>query len=149
MSWWGKLTKADSCSARAIWTGSKYTVISAWKLITVYHPPEAGRHSYATFGWAGFVGAIAGMSSQGLTVHEANLEESIETFRAIPWVLRTRLVMELAANLDEARDVFTKLTNDTVGFNFHGHLGLGCRRRQVRRQRLRDAGVVHGCVCRQ
>ena len=49
----------------------------------------------------GFVGALTGMSKAGLTVHEANLEESVETFLGFPWVLRLRYIMENANNLAE------------------------------------------------
>jgi len=48
--------------------------ISKYKLITVHHPING--HAHATVGWAGIWGAITGMSSQGITVHEANLESN-------------------------------------------------------------------------
>ena len=62
------------------------------------------------------LGALTGMSSAGLTVHEANLEESAITFDGFPWLLRLRYVMENAANIDEAVAIW-KATNNTVGFN--------------------------------
>jgi hypothetical protein len=40
------------------WT--KDTGISAAKMVTVYHAVEAGQHSYATVGFAGFSAALAG-----------------------------------------------------------------------------------------
>ena len=42
------------------------------------------------------------MSSQGMTVHEANLESNDITFRGFPWVLRLRDVMANAKNINEA-----------------------------------------------
>jgi hypothetical protein len=60
--------------------------INQYKLITVHHPPNGFAH--ATVGFAGVWGAMAGMSSQGLTVHEANLESSLDTFQGFPWILR-------------------------------------------------------------
>lgn len=60
---------------------------------------------------------MAGMSSKGLTVHEANLESKLDTFKGFPWILRLRHVMAYADNLAEAMDIFAG-TNNTVGFNF-------------------------------
>ena len=38
------------------------------------------------------------MSAEGITVHEANLEEDEETFLGFPWLLRLRYIMENAHN---------------------------------------------------
>lgn len=92
------------------------TGLDQHKLVTVSHPPEAGLHAHATFGFAGLAGALAGMSAAGLTVHEANLESNRDSFRGFPWLLRLRHVMESAANLAEAKAVW-ETTNNTVGFN--------------------------------
>jgi hypothetical protein len=123
--------KGLSCSMFGVWgsrteSGHLYTGrnldwladmgISANKLITVFHPEEG--HAHATVGWAGFWGAITGMSSQGISVHEANLESDDITFRGFPWVLRLRHVMAKASNIQEAMSVWNA-TGNTVGFN-HG-----------------------------
>ena len=63
-------------------------------------------------------GAITGMSSAGLTVHEAGLESNDVSYRGFPWVIRLREVMSQAHNLDEALAVWNSTTN-TIGFN-HG-----------------------------
>jgi hypothetical protein len=94
--------------------------ISTHKLITVFHPP--GGHAHATVGWAGVWGAITGMSDQGITVHEANLESDDITFRGFPWVLRLRHIMTHATDLDSALSLWNT-TNSTVGFNH----GIGSR----------------------
>ncbi len=70
-----------------------------------------------TVGFAGIWGAMAGMSSRGLTVHEANLESNLVTFQGFPWILRLRHVMSYSSNLEEALGIFSS-TNNTVGFNF-------------------------------
>mmetsp|Transcript_16337 Transcript_16337/g.27334 ORF Transcript_16337/g.27334 Transcript_16337/m.27334 type:complete len:509 (-) Transcript_16337:406-1932(-) len=95
--------------------------ISAHKLITVFHP--SGGHAHATVGWAGVWGAITGMSDQGITVHEANLESDDITFRGFPWVLRLRHVMAHSEDLDSALSLWNA-TNSTVGFNH----GVGSRK---------------------
>ena len=92
------------------------TGIAKNKLITVHHPPNA--YSHATFGWAVLWGAITGISSQGITVHEANLESDDITWRGFPWVLRLRHVMAHAKNIEEGLSIWAA-TNNTVGFN-HG-----------------------------
>lgn len=123
--------KGLSCSMFGVWgsrtadgrlyTGRnldwlKDTGISNYKLVTVHHPADG--YAHATIGWAGIWGAITGISSQGITVHEANLESNDITFRGFPWVLRLRHVMAHASTLDEALAIW-KSTNSTVGFN-HG-----------------------------
>jgi hypothetical protein len=90
--------------------------ISKYKLVTVHHPKNG--YAHATIAWAGIYGAITGISSQGITVHEANLESNDITFRGFPWVLRLRYVMANAKNLQEALSLWQQ-TNSTVGFN-HG-----------------------------
>ena len=45
-------------------------------------------------------GSITGISSRGLTVHEANLESNDISFRGFPWILRLRHIMGNAGNLE-------------------------------------------------
>lgn len=92
------------------------TGISMYKLITVHHPIKG--YSHATIGWAGLWGAITGMSSKGITVHEANLESNDVTFLGFPWITRLRYIMANAANLEEATSLWLS-TNNTEGYN-HG-----------------------------
>mmetsp|Transcript_30109 Transcript_30109/g.50348 ORF Transcript_30109/g.50348 Transcript_30109/m.50348 type:complete len:507 (-) Transcript_30109:12-1532(-) len=124
--------KGLSCSMFGVWgtrtdKGQLYTGrnldwlpqmgISTHKLITIHHPPS-GLYAHASVGWAGIWGAITGISSMGVTVHEANLESDDVTFRGFPWVLRHRHIMSHAATLTEAIGLWNT-TNNTVGFN-HG-----------------------------
>ena len=48
--------------------------------------------------YGGLYGALLGMSAEGLTTHEANLEETEITFSGFPWLLRLRYIMENAHN---------------------------------------------------
>jgi len=52
---------------------------SSAKLVAVFKPID-GAFAHATFGYAGMYGALAGMSSKGIVVTEANLEENRITF---------------------------------------------------------------------
>lgn len=56
-------------------------------LVTV---PNDGGHPSASLGFVGMYGPLAGMSSQGLTVHEANLEVDKNSLNGFPWALRLR-----------------------------------------------------------
>lgn len=89
------------------------TGANRYKAIYVFHPK--GKNPHVTVGYAGLLGALTGMSSRGLTVHEANLEESPETFFGFPWLLRLRNVMENCDNLESAKKLWEN-TNNTVGF---------------------------------
>jgi hypothetical protein len=123
--------KGLSCSMFGVWgsrtengklfTGRnldwfKDTGIATYKLITIHRPVSGFAH--ATFGFAGIWGALTGISSQGLTVHEANLESNDITFRGFPWVTRLRYAMSYASTIDEAMTLWNK-TQNTVGYN-HG-----------------------------
>jgi len=112
---WGSRTlDGDLFTARNLdW--NKDMGIQENKLISVYHPND-GAYAHATIGYTGFIGALTGISSRGLTVHEANLEENMITFEGFPWVLRLRFIMENAKNLVEAKNLWDA-TNNTVGFN--------------------------------
>jgi len=112
---WGSRTNDTSLYTCRNLDWNTDTGIARAKLISVYHPND-GKYTHATCGFAGMIGALAGMSSKGITVHEANLEENEETFFGLPFVMRLRWVMENAANLEEAQAIWEE-TNNTVGFN--------------------------------
>lgn len=88
--------------------------INQYKLITVHHPVDG--YSHCTVGYAGVWGALAGMSSEGLTAHEANLESKLSSFQGYPWLLRLRDVMSRSKDLQGAMSMWAA-TNNTVGFN--------------------------------
>ena len=113
---WGSRTQGGGVLSGRNLDWNHDTGINRNKLITVFHPPEAGRHAHATFGFGGLVGALAGMSAAGLTTHEANLESNRDSFRGFPWLLRLRYVLERASDLQSAKEVWLA-TNNTVGFN--------------------------------
>jgi len=94
------------------------TGIAQNKLVTVFHPPEGSGFTHATVGFAGLYGALAGMSAQGITVHEAGDDNYLETFNGFAWTLRLRDLMERAENLDQATVVWNEY-NNTMGLN-HG-----------------------------
>jgi hypothetical protein len=115
---WGERTSSGELFTGRNLDWAKDTGVSNTKLIMVHHPPSGVAHVSLTF--AGMWGALTGMSAQGLTVHEANLESNDETFRGFPWILRVREVMSKASTgtLKEAQAIWES-TGNTVGFN-HG-----------------------------
>ncbi|XP_062518697.1 uncharacterized protein LOC134193864 [Corticium candelabrum] len=112
---WGSRTAGQRLFSARNLDWNKDTGVNKAKLVAVYKPDD-GAIAHATVGFAGLYGALAGMSAEGLTVHEANLEEDEITWNGIPFVLRLRYVMEWAKNLSEAREIWMQ-TNNTVGFN--------------------------------
>eukprot|EP01112_Ceratiomyxa_fruticulosa_P004730 TRINITY_DN15272_c0_g1_i1.p1 TRINITY_DN15272_c0_g1~~TRINITY_DN15272_c0_g1_i1.p1 ORF type:complete len:494 (-),score=86.02 TRINITY_DN15272_c0_g1_i1:61-1542(-) len=88
--------------------------ISKNKVVTVFHPP--GKISHVTFGFAGMIGSLAGMSSEGIVVTESGNDVKKETFDGFPWILRLRYIMMNSNGLQEARDLWEN-TNNTLGTN--------------------------------
>jgi hypothetical protein len=88
--------------------------INRGKSITVFRPSDGALPS-AVFGYTGLLGALAGMNGY-LSVHEANLEETQDTFDGVPFVIRLREVLDQASGIQAASSVM-KSTNSTVGFN--------------------------------
>eukprot|EP00013_Stygamoeba_regulata_P016936 CAMPEP_0177672006 /NCGR_PEP_ID=MMETSP0447-20121125/25066_1 /TAXON_ID=0 /ORGANISM="Stygamoeba regulata, Strain BSH-02190019" /LENGTH=521 /DNA_ID=CAMNT_0019179555 /DNA_START=45 /DNA_END=1610 /DNA_ORIENTATION=- len=112
---WGTRTEGDHVYSCRNLDYAPDTGINTHKLITVWSPSD-GAYAHAAFGYTALYGALAGMSSQGVSVHEANLEEDLETFSGFPWVLRLRYIMEKARTIDEAQTLWAQ-TNNTVGYN--------------------------------
>jgi predicted choloylglycine hydrolase len=52
-----------------------------------------------TIGFPGIIGALAGMSQAGLTVHEAGLDSMKQTELGFQWTLRLRYILMNAHNL--------------------------------------------------
>jgi len=121
--------KGQQCSFFAVWgnrtaDGSLWTMrnldwlpdsgINVNKLVAVFH--VTNKIPYATLGFIGLYGALTGMSSAGLTVHETGNDVTAETFNGFAWTFRLRYVMENAVNLASARKIW-EATNNTLGMN--------------------------------
>lgn len=113
---WGSRTVGGELYSGRNLDWLKDTGVAQNKLITVHHPANGNAH--ADVGFAGLWGAVTGISSMGLTVHEANLESNDISFFGFPWLLRLRSIMAYSDNLESATDLW-KQSNNTVGFN-HG-----------------------------
>lgn len=112
--WGSRTVDGELYSARNLdW--NKDTGINKYKLVLVTVPDDGAMPS-ASIGFAGLNGPLAGMSSAGITLHEANLEEQQISFTGFPWVLRLRYIMEFAKDITTAQELWAA-TNNTVGFN--------------------------------
>lgn len=89
--------------------------VNNWKSVTMWVPDD-GAIPHVAYGFLPVYGVLSGNSARGLTVHEANLEEKSETFRGFPWIIRLRYIMENAADLATAQQLWSA-TNNTVGYN--------------------------------
>jgi len=111
---WGSRTlNGDLYSARNLDWASNLG-IDQYKCVQVWHPEGAYEHS--AVGYVVVYGVLAGMSSKGISVHEANLESNQETFRGYPWLLRLRYIMENSNDINDAWALW-EATNNTIGFN--------------------------------
>merc|ERR1712091_543084 len=95
---WGSRTlNGDLYSARNLDWASNLG-IDQYKCVQVWHPEGAYEHS--AVGYVVVYGVLAGMSSKGISVHEANL----------------RYIMENSNDINDAWALW-EATNNTIGFN--------------------------------
>ena len=114
---WGSRTEDGRLFSTRNLDWEKDTGIAKEKLITVYDI-DGLQSPYATVGFGAFLsGAVAGISKNGITVSEANLDNSNVSFDGFPWPLRLRYIMEKSNNLEDARSIWQK-TSNTAAFNF-------------------------------
>jgi hypothetical protein len=67
------------------------------KLVTVWK--IRGTIPHLTLGFPGILGALTGMSKEGITVHEAGASNHLSTELGFQWTLRFRYIMMHAKNL--------------------------------------------------
>ncbi|MFH1467914.1 MAG: hypothetical protein ABIO70_26245 [Pseudomonadota bacterium] len=101
------------------------TGIGPLRLLTIYVPEGDGAgHPFATLGYTGMIGALAGISSAGLAVSEVGSTGVLERLLGEPWVLRNMDILEHAQDLDAALAYHTNQAPDgfhrpqTIGYNF-------------------------------
>lgn len=112
---WGTRTEDGKLFASRNLDWSKDTGLSKYKLVAIYKPSDGA--AFATVGYAGFIGALAGMNEHGVTVGEIGSASAHQKIDGRPWVIKTREALARASNLEEAVAAFTKGPN-TLGYNF-------------------------------
>lgn len=122
-----------TCDAYGVWgsrtvNGTLYTSrnldfladsgMNRYKVALVYDITEgSARRRYVTLGFGFGLSALAGMSLNGITVSEMNLDNAEVTFSGLPFPLRLRLVLENATDLESAMTIWNS-THNTNSFNF-------------------------------
>lgn len=124
---WGPRTVDGHLLASRNLDWSTDTGISQMKGITFFAP--TGGTVHASIGYLGFVGALAGISRNGIVLSEVGSESTMERLTGQPWTLKFREVLEEAKNLDEAVSLLAGVTTDgavrppTIGYNWMAGYG--------------------------
>jgi hypothetical protein len=85
------------------------------RLVTVYAPDKGP--AFATMGYAGVVGALAGMNANGISLSEIGAFSAREELDGTPWTLMARQVLEESASLEDGVDIIQKAKH-TLGYNY-------------------------------
>lgn len=112
---WGSRTAGGKLFASRNLDWVSQTGMHEDRLVTV-HRPE-GLNAFATMGYAGVIGGLAGMNEKGIAFSEIGAFSTREELDGTPWTLLLRQVMEEAANLEEGVSIMQK-GRYTLGYNF-------------------------------
>jgi len=107
---WGANTRDGHlfASRNLDWTSN--TGLNEQALITVYVPTTG--HPYATVGYVGMAGAIAGLSDQGIAVAHVGSTSVLERLQAEPGMLKSRELLWLGESLDDSLDYIANQVAD-------------------------------------
>lgn len=76
-----------------------------------------GRKAYANIGYYGFAGVLSGLNEKGISVGQIGATSSDETMEGTPMPFLLKRVLENAANLEDAINVF-QIYPRTRGYNY-------------------------------
>lgn len=91
------------------------TGIHRMRLLSVVHP-ETGI-PFVTSGFAGSIGALAGMNAEGVAIGQVGAFSVSEEMDGTPWVLMTRRILEEARSAEEGAAIVEE-TRHTNGLNY-------------------------------
>lgn len=120
---WGSRTDSGRllASRNLDWTSN--TGLERQSLITVYKPTDGT--AYATMGYVGVLGAMAGINAHGLVVSEVGSTSTLEKLKGQPWTYKLREVLSKASTLEQAMPLMTNYGSSdrvnrptTLGYNF-------------------------------
>lgn len=112
---WGSRTQSQLLFTSRNLDWNTNTGIDGYKAVIIYEIDQI--KPYASIGFTVGLGALAGISSQGITVSEMNLDNNVVTFFGSPFPLRLRTIMEQATDLVSA-EASWNAGNNTNSFNF-------------------------------
>jgi len=119
---WGRRTGDGRMLASRNLDWANDTGIQQSALVTIYVPTDG--YSYATFGYAGFMGALAGLNENGIVVSEIGSNSVLEKLKGEPWALRFREILSNSDSLATATSYMVNSVQDglnrptTLGYNF-------------------------------
>lgn len=85
------------------------------RLLTVCRPE--GFQPFVTMGYAGVLGALAGMNERGISISEVGAFTTSESLDGSPWALMARRVLEESATLEQGVAIVTASPR-TLGYNY-------------------------------
>lgn len=112
---WGPRTEGGKLLASRNLDWVSQTGMHETRLVTVYCP--TGGVGFVTMGYAGLVGALAGMNEKGICFSEIGAFSGSEELDGTPWTLTARKVLEETHTLDRAIAV-VRGAKHTIGYNF-------------------------------
>lgn len=112
---WGSRTVDGKMFALRNLDWVSQTGMHEMRLITV-HRPAVG-NAFVTMGYAGVIGALAGMNEKGISYSEVGAFCMSEELDGIPWTLLSRQTLEEANTLDDAVAII-KNAPHTLGYNY-------------------------------
>lgn len=120
---WGQRSQEGKLFASRNLDWAADTGMGAQALLTIYKP--TGGNAYASMGYIGIQGAMAGMNANGLVVSEVGATSTLEKLKGQPWTLKLRDVLAKASSLDQALPYMTNYNPSdrvnrptTLGYNF-------------------------------
>jgi hypothetical protein len=112
---WGSRTPDGKMLASRNLDWVSQTGMHEERLVTVCEPE--GCHPFVTMGYAGVVGALAGMNVQGISFSEVGAFSVREELDGTPWILTARQVLEEADCLEQAVEIVQNAKH-TIGYNY-------------------------------
>ena len=125
---WGRRAAANKLFSSRNLDWAKDTGITNIRLLTVYEPQDGP--IFITMGYAGVIGALAGMNEFGITIGQIGAISAAEVVEATPWVFFTRDILQNSENLEQALKIVNN-TRLTQGYNFIIADGDADRRGQI------------------
>lgn len=108
---WGDRTDGGQLASRLLDWASDIG-LTGFRLITVFEPDGGAAH--VTVGYVGFMGALAGMSVNGIAISHVGAANVHERLRAEPGTLKSREILEFATNLDEGLGYLSSTVDDGI-----------------------------------
>lgn len=112
---WGSRTVGGKMFAHRNLDWVSQTGMHKDRLVTVYEPEDGC--AFATIGYAGVLGALAGMNEKSITLAEVGAFSAREELDGTPWTFMARRVLQEAASLKDALDIIQS-TCHTLGYNY-------------------------------